>query len=390
MSTKNIVSPEDQKVTFVELFFDLVFVFSVTQVVTLLHEGIHWGVVGQAVLAFWLVWWAWTQFTWALNAADTTHHRVELATLVATGIAFFMAVAVPGAFQGRAEWFAIPYVLVRVLGLTLYGWVAAAADPSQHAAVRTFSLVSLGGLVAVLVGAFAGGAAQYWLWGMAILLDVIAAAVGGQQEGWNLHPEHFVERHGLFVIIALGETLIVAAGGVAGATWSGDLLTIALLAVAITCALWWTYFTRAKPQCDHALESVRGATQSKMARDVFSLWHFPMLCGVIAYAVAVEAAVSHPSEPFSLELRLALAAGLVLFVGGMAVALWRATGRVLVPRAILTAATAATVVALAGVPPVVTFAIALAGVAAVAAQEQRATIAPPAQLHAPRPERINA
>src|SRR5687768_14561646 len=107
MRAQTIVSPEDQKVTFVELFFDLVFVFSVTQVVGLLHDGLSWIVVGQAVLVFWLVWWAWTQFTWALNAADTTHPTVELGTLVATAVAFFMAVAVPEAFHDRALWFAV-------------------------------------------------------------------------------------------------------------------------------------------------------------------------------------------------------------------------------------------------------------------------------------------
>ena len=127
MSARSIVSPEGQRVTFVELFFDLVFVFAVTQVVGLLHEGLDWGAVGRAILVFWFVWWAWTQFTWALNAADTTHHHVVLRTLLATAVAFFMAVALPSAFGERALWFAAPYVLVRGLGLTLYGRVAEAA-----------------------------------------------------------------------------------------------------------------------------------------------------------------------------------------------------------------------------------------------------------------------
>ncbi|MGH7552375.1 MAG: low temperature requirement protein A [Longimicrobiales bacterium] len=144
MSTTSIVSPEEQNVTFVELFFDLVFVFCVTQIVGLLHDGFTASAIGQAVLVFWLVWWGWTQFTWALNAADTTHHVVELATLFATAVAFFMAVAIPDAFHGRVAWFAVPYVAVRVTGLTVYGWVAAAADATQHAAVRKFSLVSVG------------------------------------------------------------------------------------------------------------------------------------------------------------------------------------------------------------------------------------------------------
>lgn len=301
MSRQSIVSPKDQRVTFVELFFDLVFVFAVTQTVGLLHDEFTWAAVGRAVLVFWLVWWAWTQFTWALNAADTTHHLIELGTLLAVAVAFFMAVALPHAFADRALWFAIPYVLVRSIGLALYGRVAAAAHPSQLAAVRVFCLVSLGGLAAVVMGAVAGGATQYWAWGLAIFLDVIAAAVGGQQEGWDLHAEHFCERHGLFVIIALGESLIVAAGGVLGAAWSPSLFAVAVLAVGITCGLWWTYFARAKPELDHALAGCGGATQSTMARDAFSLMHFPMVCGIIAYAAAVEHALSHPAAPLALD-----------------------------------------------------------------------------------------
>ena len=228
MRTQGVSSPEDQNVTFVELFFDLVFVFSVTQVVSFLHGGLDWLVVGQAILVFWLVWWAWSQFTWALNAANTTHPLVQLGTLVATAVAFFMAVALPGAFQERALWFALTYVLVRAIGLTIYAWVAS-ENAARRAAVRTWIIVSLGGLAAVLLGGFLGGAAQLWLWGAAILLDIIAGAIGGRLEGWDLHPVHFAERHGLFVIIALGETLIVAAARVSGTSWTGGLMAVAVV-----------------------------------------------------------------------------------------------------------------------------------------------------------------
>jgi low temperature requirement protein LtrA len=379
MSRQSIVSPDNQNATFVELFFDLVFVFSVTQVVGLLHGELTWITVGQAILVFWLVWWAWTQFTWALNAADTTHQLVELGTLAATAVAFFMAVTLPDAFGARGLWFAIAYVLVRVIGLILYAWVAS-ADPSQRAAVVTFAAISVGGLIAVLIGGYRGGEFQYWFWGFAIVLDVIAAAVGGQAEGWNLHPEHFSERHGLFVIIALGETLIVAAIGVTGASWTGHLAVVAVLAVAITCGLWWSYFVRMKPMLDGALEASRGAGQSMMARDVFSLVHFPMMCGVVAYAVAVEEAIAHPVDPLPLDGRLALAIGLALFAGGMAVAVWRATRRLLHPRLIITATTVIALVAVNGVAPLITLTIAFVGIAAIAILEQR-MITPAADIH---------
>ena len=116
----------------------------------------------------------------------------------------------------------------------------------------------------------------------------------------------------MFVIIALGETLIVAAGTVTDAVWTNDLLVLAVLAVAITCGLWWSYFPRAKPVLDQALESRRGAEQAMMARDVFSLIHFPMMCGVIAYAASVEVAVAHPDQPLPLAARVALAVGLTV------------------------------------------------------------------------------
>lgn len=372
MSSTSIVSPHDQKVTFVELFFDLVFVFSVTQVVGVLHHGLDGAAVVRTVLVFWLVWWGWTQFTWALNAADTTHHRVQLATLVATAIAFFMAVAVPDAFAGGALLFAVPYVLVRVLGLMLYSWVAQAAGAAQHAAVRKFCYLSSAGLVAVLVGAALGGAAQYWIWGLAILLDISAAAAGAADENWNLHPEHFAERHALFVIIALGETLIVAAIGLTGAQWTGQLIIVVVLAVAITCALWWSYFTRAKPALDRALESAHGAQQSTMGRDVFSLLHFPMLCGVIAYAAAIEEAVAYPERPFAAGARFALAAGLALFLGAMVLAIRRAIRQLLRVRLVFALMTAVAIMIATGLAPAAILAVAFVGVAAVCVWEQSA------------------
>lgn len=174
MNIKSLVGPENQRVTFIELFFDLVFVFAITQTVGLLHGGITWSAVGQGVLVFWLVWWAWTQFTWALNAADTTNNLVELGILLATGVAFFMAVALPDAFHGRELAFAAPYVIVRIVGLALYVAVSW-NNERQRSAVRLFATISIGGLVAVIAGGFAGGEAQYWLWGLAIVLDVVAA-----------------------------------------------------------------------------------------------------------------------------------------------------------------------------------------------------------------------
>lgn len=371
MSSQTIVAPADQRVTFVELLFDLVFVFSLTQIVSLLHDGLGWIHVAQAALAFWLVWRAWSQFTWALNGADTTHPRVELGVLFATAVAFFMAIAVPDAFSAAALWFAVPYILVRAVGLTLYYWIASAStDPSWRANVSLFALLSTGGLIAVLMGAYVGGNAQYALWGLAVPLDVIASAIGASRGGWNVRPQHFSERHGLFIIIALGETLIVAAAGITGRPRSVELVLAALLTVGIAFGLWWTYFTRARAELDEALESCLGAVQSRLARDAYTWAHFPMLCGIVAFAAAVEAALAHPDRPFQIELRIALAACLALFVGGMAAVVWRATGSFLWPRLALTVLGALAVVAWSGVGPQLSLALVFSTVVIITVLER--------------------
>lgn len=369
-----VATLEDQSATFIELFFDIVFVFSVTQVVGILQHGLSWTAIGQAVLVFWLVWWAWTQFTWALNSADTTHPKVELGTLVATAVAFFMAIAVPEAFEARALLFAIAYGLVRTVGLVIFSWVLAEQDAKQQSTVRSFAIVSLSGFAAVLLGGYLGGAAQYWLWGLAIVLDIFASRISVPQTegGIRIFPEHFVERHGLFVIIALGETLIVAGSGVVGETWSRPLLAVAILAVGITCGLWWGYFHQAKPALEHALATSQKAARGQIARDVFSLLHFPMLLGVIAFAFAIEEVVHHPDEPLSFAIRLSLAIGLSFFSGGMVAAMWRATGTILWPRAVVILITAVGILLVSNVIPVVTLAIVFVGIVTIAIIELQA------------------
>ena len=367
-STDFVASPSDQRVTFVELFFDLVFVFCVTQVVSLLHAGVTWRAIGEVVLVFWLVWWGWTQFTWALNAADTTNPRVEAATLVATGVAFFLAVGIPTAFHGHPLWFAGTYVAVRILGLLVYDWVAW-ADVSQRGAVRRFSLVSVGGLVAVLIGGVMGGTAQYIWWALAIVLDLVAAAVGGRAEGWNLHAEHFSERHGLIVIIALGESLIVAAISLTDGNWPAYRVVAAILCVAIAGAMWWSYFVRNKLELDESLEEAQGVQRSMLARDAYSIIHFPMILGIIAYATTVEHALGHAKDPLGTPNRALLAASILLYAGSMELALRRAGKPVKMARRLLPILTAVTVFALANTAAVVSLAIVLVGYTVLAMGE---------------------
>lgn len=371
MAPSSISTPDNQSATWVELFFDIIFVFSITQVVGLFHDGITWTSVGQAVLAFWLVWWAWSQFTWALNAADTKRPVVEVVTLLAGAVAFVMAVTVPDAFGDRAIWFAITYVLVRLIGLGLSIWASSTAA-NQKNVVLTFAVVSVGGLVAVVAGAVAGGVAQYWFLGAMIVLDMVAAQLGGKSGDWRMQVEHFSERHGLFVIIALGESLIIAAHGLTGHEWTPELAIFSIGALAMTFGLWWSYFASAKDELDRVIEEKddRGVNLTELLRDTFSLIHFPMLLGIIGVAVAIEEGIAHPDHALELEGRLALGVGLGLFVGGMALAIRRAGGAILWRRLAIVLVTALAVVFVDGGEAYVSILIATFGLLVLAVVEK--------------------
>jgi len=368
-SHKNILATSDQAVSFAELFFDLVFVFAITQVVHLMHGAFDWVHVGRSVLVFWLVWWAWTQFTWALNAANTEHHFVQIGTLLATAIAFFMAVSVPESFARSSWWFAVAYVAGRTIGLIIYLWVTW-QDPDMRAAVRTFSLLSLAGLFAVLAGGYLGGTMQYWLWGLAIALDIMAAMLGGRSEAWKLHPRNFAERHGLFVIIALGETLIIAASAVTQEYWDGKLLAVSLLSVGITCCLWWIYFFRTKGLLEHAIANEHGTARSTMARDVYSLLHFPLMCGLIIYAFAIEESMQHPEGLMSFGARIALALGIFIFSAGLALVYGRASGRIPFMKFLFPVLIGGIILALPSITTVMALSIALTGLIVMCVAEE--------------------
>lgn len=313
--SRRIATDEDQSVTFVELFFDLIFVFAVTQIVQVIHHHLAWGEVGHGVVLFWLVWWAWTQFTWALNSADTTHPGVEAAMLAATAVTFAMAIAIPSSFTTDGLWFAATYAVVRIIGLAVYGRVAW-EHAEKRAPLRRFVVLSVPGLIAVIAGGATAGDGRAWWWAAAVALDIAAASLAGSAEGWDIRPDHFGERHGLFVIIALGESLIVAATGLSGTDHDAATLITGALALVTTCSLWWLYFTGTKPRLDHAIASRAGAERTRAARDAYSILHFPILFGVVLIAVAVEEAVTHASDPLTGGARLALASGLLLFIGG--------------------------------------------------------------------------
>ena len=341
-----------QSVTFVELFFDLVFVFAVTQLTVLTAHDLTPDGILRSILLGWLIWWAWTQFTWTLNPADTTHPLVRVITLAATGLALVMAASVPRAFAEDALWFAVPYVLVRVLGLWLQVQVELERAGASHAGVIRWAALSAIGLVLVLIGAVADPSLRPWIWLLAVLADLVAAGIAGRNTVWDLNPAHLSERHGLFVIIAIGESLIVAGSTVANDERSTALAAAAAAAIVVACLLWWTYFGWLKDALEHSYATAPPERNGPLARDAFSLAHFPLIAGIVGFAVALEEIGAHPEEPAPAAVLASLGIGVTLFVASSALSLRLCGGNLLRARLAILVVMLVGLVLAAPLPPV--------------------------------------
>ncbi len=363
-------APEEQAVTFVELFFDLVFVFAVTQVTVLTAHHLDAPGVGRSLVLFWLIWWAWTQFTWTLSPADTQHTVVRATTLAATGAAFIMAASVPRAFEDDPMWFAVPYVLIRVLGIGLQVRVDHEQAHEGQGISMLWVYVSIVGLAVVLIGANVDEPVRTWVWVGAIGVDFLAAGLAGRGAVWDLHPGHFSERHGLFVIIALGESLIVAGTAVAGDDRTTDLVVAAGACLVVACLLWWTYFGWLKEALEEEFSKVSATDLGGAARDAYSLIHFPLICGIIGFAVAVEEILLHPDRPAETAVVTSLVVGIGLFIGASALSYWRISRQVLTARLVIVAVTLGVVAILADADPVWPLTAVAVGLLAIVVTEE--------------------
>lgn len=334
VGTRPRTSEEPQGATFVELFFDLVFVYALTQVTSLLLDDFTWSGALQATVVAWLVWWAWTQFTWTLSPADTTHPVVEVVVLVSTAVAFFMARSVVETFDGNPWLFLVPYVVIRGIGMSLYGWVGGNTDRQMARSMGLFGLASLPAAALLVAGALTPPGTRAWLWAGAIFLD-LGAGVAVRHVTWRVHVSHFAERHGLFVIIALGESLIAI--GVASTELAATVLSFLVkgAGVALVCVLWWLYFGWFKQWLE---ERVEAADSIDLTRNAYSFVHFLIVMGVVGVAAALESAIAHPGDPFSTAAAASLVLGTTAYVGGVALLAWMAARLLLGARLALLAA----------------------------------------------------
>jgi len=282
----------EHRVTPLELFFDLVFVFGFTEVTTLLREDPTWHGLGRGLLALTVLWWAWASYAWLTNALDADRGPVLAAMLVATSAMFLAALAVPDAFGDDRFLFAVSFVLVLGMFVVLYGLGARGVPDLRAAVLRTTPWAVAGGIL-VLTGAFVGSEARPWLW----LLAVVAGFLGPlltPVDGWRVHPAHFAERHGLIIIIAVGESL-VAIGLSARSTGLGAAVLVAvLLGLAIAASMWLAYFDFFAIAVQQLLVRRQGAERVRLARDAYSYLHLPMIVGIVVSAFALRVAVEHP------------------------------------------------------------------------------------------------
>ncbi len=294
---------EGDRVTTLELFFDLVFVFAFTQVTGLMAHGDPPRSLLQGFTILSLLWWAWSSYAWLANQARANRGLLRAAFVVAMTAMFVICLAIPEAFDEvpggvpAAATLVFCYAVVRCAHLSVY-LAAAGGDTALRRRLIVTAATSVVPTVAILaVGAAIGEPWQTWIWLAAVAYDFAAIYLGARGGGWVVQSAaHFAERHGLVVILALGESIVAVGVGVANRPLTWPVVTGGVLAIAIAVALWWQYFHRRFEQLEHALAARHGHDRSRMATEVFTYLHFPLTAGIILAALGLEQAMAHISD----------------------------------------------------------------------------------------------
>jgi low temperature requirement protein LtrA len=305
---------DGERVTPLELFFDLVFVLAITQCTALVSHHPTWSGLAQGLLVFGMLWWAWVGYAWLTSVIDPEEGAVRLVMFGAIAALLLASLCVPEAFGSLALAFALIYGVVRTAHIALFMLASPEDDDLRH------SVLGLAASTAVAVALLAAaslfdGLAQGALWALALFLDMGGPYFFGS-DGWKLVPGHFAERHGLIVIIALGES-IVAIGVGASHSLSLGIGTAAVLGVALTSAMWWTYFDIVAIVAARRLaEAEPGRAQNEMARDSYSYLHLPMVAGIVLVALGLKTTIGHFGGHLDAVPAFALLGGLAAYLLG--------------------------------------------------------------------------
>jgi len=304
---------DEERVTPLELFFDLVFVFAITQVTAFIAADPTWKGLARGLLILALIWWAWAAYAWLTNALDTEADRTRLVMFLAMAAMFLAALAIPHAFNDDALLFAISYSVVRAAHVLLYGYAANDVDV-QQAVLRFAPAVAIAGIL-LIAASFLDGYAQGALWAAAITIDYAGPAIAGM-EGWKLHPGHFAERHGLVIIIAFGESIVAIGVGAGGLALDAGVVAAAVLGIVTAAALWWAYFDVVAIVAERRLRQARGVAQNAMARDSYSYIHVMLIAGIVLVALGGKKTIAAVDEPLKLVPAVALCGGVSVYLLG--------------------------------------------------------------------------
>jgi low temperature requirement protein LtrA len=303
---------QEERVTPLELFFDLVFVLALTQCTALMAADPSWEGLVKGLLVLGVLWWSWTGYTWLTSVLNPEEGAVRLVVFTAMAAFLVAALCVPEAFDSLALLFACAYAVVRWSQIALFV-LASRDDPQLRRSVTGLAGGTAVGVGLLVAASFFDGTLQGAIWALALLLDMAEPFFFGS-EGWKLMPSHFAERHGLIVIIALGES-IVAIGVGAQTTIDAGVVAAAVLGIAVTGALWWLYFDVVALVAKRRLEQApEGRERNEMARDSYSYLHFPMVAGIVLLALGLKKTLGDVGEPLDTVPAVAMLGGPALYL----------------------------------------------------------------------------
>ena len=305
----------DGRVSPLELFFDLVFVLALTQCTALMADVPTVEGVAQAMLVLSALWWSWVGFAWLTSVVDPEVAVVRVVVFVAMAGFLVAALCVPGAFGRAALAFALAYAVVRAAHIVLFV-LASDEDAALRRSVLGLSASTTIGTTLLLTAAATDDRTQALLWVTALVIDCGGPLIFGA-DGWKLHPEHFSDRHGLIVIIALGESVVAVGSGVRpgeGGRVDGSVLLAGVVATALVVALWWLYFDVVALAAAQRLERARDGERNRLARDSYSYLHLPMIAGIVLVALGLKKTLGDVGVPLAGVPAAALLGGPALYL----------------------------------------------------------------------------
>src|SRR5215207_2551988 len=307
---------DEERVTPLELFFDLVFVFALTQVADFLVDYLTWLGMLKAAALLMALWAPWASYSWLTNAVPAEEViPARLVIFAATAAMFVASLAVPDAFGEYGVLFGLAYFVVFLLQVVLFA-LATGGEPEQRRAILRLAPGFLGAPALLIVAGFLDGLAQGALWAVALAIAYGVAYVRGVA-GFRVHAGHFAERHALVVIIALGESIVAVGVGASGVGLGTSVLVAAVLGIVLAACLRWAYFDLVMLTAERRLSAAQeGEERVRLARDSYSLLHLPMVAGIIFIALGIKQTLAHVGDPLGPVPAVALCGGVALYLLG--------------------------------------------------------------------------